>query len=128
MLASLCGTPEAQCLPTAGLDSLLLTPDSAEEGGGSGAAACLSGAERGLEEGIPASVPSSGLGLPAFVLTAQLSGWRLDRKDQGTCRMPCSPRLLCVFPRLSRKIYGKIKGPFFQYLLIFMAVFTAICF
>lgn len=31
-------------------------------------------------------------------------------------------------PTSSEKIYGKIKGPFFQYLLIFMAVFTAICF
>lgn len=80
----------------------------------------------------PISVPSAGLGSPAPMLIAQPLGsswgFLLYRKGQGTYSYTAALIFSVSSPTSSEKIYGKIKGPFFQYLLIFMAVFTAICF
>lgn len=76
------------------------------------------------------SRPCASLDSPAtHMLITQASG---SSWDIGRARVPLATlqpsSLLSLSPTSSEKIYGKIKGPFFQYLLIFMAVFTAICF
>lgn len=94
----------------------------------------LQGKERGRREMVsPRLLLQAHLGAQLWAGTTYIwvnsSVIRIKPRQEGPgyLQLHCSPHL-GVFPHLLGKIYGKIKGPFFQYLLIFMAVFTAICF